>query len=245
MENNKDKMVLAGNRGGKMDMWKRWAAVFVTVVGLWMPMTTQAAEEIEAEPKEIATGEIKTDSSRADDWFSKQDNSSSEKGALAKALEKKRQQNDQNAGSQEKKKERYIYLFEENGFAYYLDSQNARWRDIPYSESEKILDVWIRLLKVAPDEEYSYPQKYYLEHYYLRPDKQQIQFLSELEVAGRPDNAIKERAYSVHNWENIVSGSLEDEIYHKVMAVMKKKNQFWPAHTSVRDVLEDIFRISL
>jgi hypothetical protein len=105
--------------------------------------------------------------------------------------------------------------------------------------------VWIRLLKVAPDEEYSYPQKYYLEHYYLRPDKQQIQFLSELEVAGRPDNAIKERAYSVHNWENIVSGSLEDEIYHKVMAVMKKKNQFWPAHTSVRDVLEDIFRISL
>ena len=226
-------------------MWQKWAAVGIAAVILCMPLpAAQAAEEIGAEPKEITTSEIKTDSSRADDWFSKQDNSSSEKGALAKALEKKRQQNGQNEGSEEKK-ERYIYLFEENGFAYYLDSQNARWRDIPYSESEKILDVWIRLLKVAPDEEYSYPQKYYLEHYYLRPDKQQIQFLSELEVAGRPDNAIKERAYSVHNWENIVSGSLEDEIYHKVMAVMKKKNQFWPAHTSVRDVLEDIFRISL
>ena len=228
-----------------MNMWQKWAAVGIAAVILCMPLpAAQAAEEIGAEPEEITTSEIRTDSSRADDWFSKQDNSSSEKGALAKALEKKRQQNGQNEGSEEKK-ERYIYLFEENGFAYYLDSQNARWRDIPYSESEKILDVWIRLLKVAPDEEYSYPQKYYLEHYYLRPDKQQIQFLSELEVAGRPDNAIKERAYSVHNWENIVSGSLEDEIYHKVMAVMKKKNQFWPAHTSVRDVLEDIFRISL
>ena len=55
----------------------------------------------------------------------------------------------------------------------------------------------------------------------------------------------------IKTYENIIKkkdmeiSSLEDEIYHKVMAVMKKKNQFWPAHTSVRDVLEDIFRISL
>ena len=107
------------------------------------------------------------------------------------------------------------------------------------------MDIWIKLIKVAPDEEYSYPQKYFLEHYYLRPDRKQIQFLSELEVTGRPDNAIKERPYSVHNWENIVSGSLEDEIYHSVLKVVKKNEQFWPKHKSVRDVLEDIFRISL
>lgn len=232
------------NRGELMNKWQKWAAAGVLAVIWCMPLWGQAAEEIGAESEEIpANTEIKTDTSRADDWFSKQD-SSEEKGALAKALEKKRQQNGQGAEGQSKK-ERYVFLLEDNGFAYYLDSQNARWRDIPYSESEKILDVWIRLVKVEPDEEYSYPQKYFLEHYYLRPKTQQIQFLSELEVAGRPDNAIKERPYSVHNWENIVSGSLEDEIYHSVMKVMKKKNQFWPAHTSVRDVLEDVFRISL
>lgn len=215
-----------------MDKWRYVAGMCIAAL-LWaVPIVSQAADE----PEEItSSNEVASDNGRADDWFTKPD----EAGRIMNqpASEAKKQKT--------KEKERYIYLFEENGFAYYLDSQNARWRDIPYSESEKILDVWIRLLKVAPDEEYSYPQKYYLEHYYLRPDKQQIQFLSELEVAGRPDNAIKERAYSVHNWENIVSGSLEDEIYHKVMAVMKKKNQFWPAHTSVRDVLEDIFRISL
>ena len=79
------------------------------------------------------------------------------------------------------------------------------------------------------------------EHFYYRS----IAFSSPTKFLRAFHRLIKERAYSVHNWENIVSGSLEDEIYHKVMAVMKKKNQFWPAHTSVRDVLEDIFRISL
>ena len=226
-------------------MWKSWAAVGVTVVSLWLPMTTQAAEEIGAEPEEITNSEIKSDTSRADDWFSKQDNSSSEKGALGRAMESKRQETGQGTDQQSDKKVRYIYLFEDNGFVYYLDNQNVKWKPIPYSETEEILDIWIKLIKVAPDEEYSYPQKYFLEHYYLRPDRKQIQFLSELEVTGRPDNAIKERPYSVHNWENIVSGSLEDEIYHSVLKVVKKNEQFWPKHKSVRDVLEDIFRISL
>ena len=245
MENNTGKILLSRNRGGNMDTWKRWAVVGMTAVGLWVPLTAQAVEEIGVEPKETTSSEIKTDTSRSDDWFSKQDNSSSEKGALGRAMERKRQETGQDTDQQSDKKVRYIYLFEDNGFVYYLDNQNVKWKPIPYSETEEILDIWIKLIKVAPDEEYSYPQKYFLEHYYLRPDRKQIQFLSELEVTGRPDNAIKERPYSVHNWENIVSGSLEDEIYHSVLKVVKKNEQFWPKHKSVRDVLEDIFRISL
>lgn len=236
MENNTGKMMCSWNRGVSMRKWQYWAVAGLMTFCLCLPWTAQAAEE---EPEEIPSREIRTDTSRADDWFSKQD-STSEKGALGRALDSKRQQNGENA-----KKERYVFLLEDNGFAYYMDTQNAKWKKIPYSESEDIVDVWIRLVKTEPDEEYSYPQKYFLEHYYLRPQKQQIQFLSELEVTGRPDNAVKERPYSVRNWENLVSGSLEDEIYHSVMKVMKKKNQFWPAHTSVRDVLEDVFRISL
>ena len=61
-------------------MWQKWAAVGIAAVILCMPLpAAQAAEEIGAEPEEITTSEIRTDSSRADDWFSKQDNSSLEK----------------------------------------------------------------------------------------------------------------------------------------------------------------------
>ena len=84
-------------------MWKSWAAVGVTVVSLWLPMTTQAAEEIGAEPEEITNSEIKSDTSRADDWFSKQDNSSSEKGALGRAMERKRQETGQDTDQQSDK----------------------------------------------------------------------------------------------------------------------------------------------
>lgn len=234
-------MMCSWNRGGSMKKWQCWAVAGLMTFCLCLPWTAQAAEEIGEEPEEITSGRIRTDNSRADDWFSKQD-SSSEKGALGRAMERKRQESGQ---SGDKKEQRYIFLMEDNGFAYYLDNQNVKWKDIPYSGTEEILDVWIKLVKVEPDEEYSYPQKYFLEHYYLRPQKQQIQFLSELEVTGRPDNAIKERPYNVRNWENIVSGSLEDEIYHNVLKVVKKKNRFWPKHKSFRDVLEDTLRISL
>ena len=136
-------------------MWKRVAVVGMAVIGLWMPMTVQAVEGISADTKETTSSEIKTDTSRADDWFSKQDNSSSEKGALGRAMERKRQETGQDTDQQSDKKVRYIYLFEDNGFVYYLDNQNVKWKPIPYSETEEILDIWIKLIKVAPDEEYS------------------------------------------------------------------------------------------
>lgn len=219
-----------------MKKWQGWVAAGIAALCLCMPISVQAEE-----PEEITSTEITTDTSHADDWFSKQEDSR-EKGPLSKAMEREQQANGQ---STDKKKVRYVYLFEDNGFAYFLDSQNAHWKNIPYSESEEILDVWIKLVKVDSDEEYSYPQKYFLEHYYLRPKTKQIQFLSELEVSGRPDNTAKERPYSVRNWENLVSGSLEDEIYTRVLQEVKKGDNLWPKHKSVRDVLEDLFRISL
>ena len=212
-------------------MWRHIICACV-VAFMLMVTTTQATEKNE----EMTGKEIKSE-----DVVSNQN--SSEKGPLGRALDKKRQENE----GQANKKERYIFLLEDSGFAYYLDSQNARWITIPYSKSEDILDVWIRLTKLDGDGEYSYPPKYYLEHYYLRPKTKQIQFLSELEVTGRPDNTVKERPYSVHNWENLVPGSLEDEIYHGVMKYMQRNDldNIWPRGKSFRDVLEDTLRISL
>lgn len=220
---------------------------------LYMPLSVEAAEEPEeilststssnADKSETVKENFKSDTSSADDWFKKQDDEN-EPGPLARLRQKKKEQEQKRM--QADKKDRYVLLMNDNGFAYYLDRQNAKWKKIPYSESEDILDVWIRLVKTDDSGEYSYPPKYYLEHYYLRPKKQQVQFLSELEVTGRPNNAIKERAYSVRNWENLVPGSLEDEIYHKVLKQMKQSSaKNWFKGKSLRDEIEDKLRISL
>lgn len=216
-----------------MERYRYFLIVFLLSAIFTCSYTAQAAENTEYVKRE----QKNTDAGNADDWFTKP----KESGRIINQTPKEKENTDN------KEKERYIFLLEDNGFAYFLDSQNARWITIPYSKSEDILDVWIRLTKLDEDGEYSYPPKYYLEHYYLRPKTKQIQFLSELEVTGRPDNTVKERPYSVHNWENLVPGSLEDEIYHGVMKYMQRNNldNIWPRGKSFRDVLEDTLRISL
>ena len=141
---------------------------------------------------------------------------------------------------------RYVKLMADDSFIYYMDKKSAKWILCPNSRDEYIVDVWIRLEPIADgaDTRYSYPAKYYLEHYYLRPDKEQIQFLCELEVTGRPDNNVNQRSYDENNWENLVPESIEDVIYQNVVKKMKKRNAgFW--NIPVGDIMEDWFRISI
>ena len=152
---------------------------------------------------------------------------------------------------------RYAYLLNDNGFDYYMDTKNVRWINMPYTSNERIVDVWIYIVPDSPQKsvqedgkgnyEYKSGSTYYLEHYYLRPKTKQIQFLSELEVTGRPDNAVKERPYNVQNWENLVPGSIEDDIYHQAMKNMPKNKL--GGHSfggkSLRDIIEDTVNISL
>lgn len=142
--------------------------------------------------------------------------------------------------------DRYFKLMADDSFVYYMDKKSAKWILCPNSRDEYIVDVWIRLEPIADgaDTRYSYPAKYYLEHYYLRPDKEQIQFLCELEVTGRPDNNVNQRSYDENNWENLVPESIEDVIYQNVVKKMKKRNAgFW--NIPVGDIMEDWFRISI
>lgn len=142
--------------------------------------------------------------------------------------------------------DRYFKLMADDSFVYYMDKKSAKWILCPNSRDEYIVDVWIRLEPIADgaDTKYSYPAKYYLEHYYLRPDKEQIQFLCELEVTGRPDNNVNQRSYDENNWENLVPESIEDVIYQNVVKKMKKRNaDFW--NIPVGDIMEDWFRISI
>lgn len=177
-----------------------------------------------------------SDMSSSDDWFYKPKDSQAA-NARKKATENKESDS----------KERFQELFTDGSYIYYMDTKNAHWVPMPHSGDEYIADVWVKLVQKEESADYSYPPKYFLEHYYIRPSKRQIQFLSELEVTGRPDNAIKERAYSVQNWENLVPGSLEDDIYHEVLKRMKKNNLGGNSSNgmSIRDKVEEYLRISL
>ena len=146
-------------------------------------------------------------------------------------------------------KGRFIYLFSDDGFNYYLDSFSS-CRTTPPSGSAKLLEVWIKLLPLglSPETEVVTGQTYFLQHYMLWPDREQIMFLSELEVEGRPDNNIKERPFDGRNWEKLVPGSLEDNIYRECMkyrSSLKKRGPKKKATSAIGDVLEDTFRISL
>jgi hypothetical protein len=76
-------------------------------------------------------------------------------------------------------------------------------------------------------------------------------FISELEVTGRPENAIKERPYDNANWEQLVPGSIEDDLFEAVVARMKNAPGersgilSGTSGMSLRDMVEEYARISL
>lgn len=160
------------------------------------------------------------------------------------------------AAEASEKQDRYKKLFQDSSFSYYMDMKNAKWVLFADGKREYIIDVWVKLVRNDQSSESAYQEKvyeesmgnYYLEHYYIRPASQQIQFLCELEVSGRPDNDIKQRPYSSANWEELVPGSVEDSIYHTVVPIMNKVSKTSGKNKLLSDIgdgIEDIFRISL
>ena len=174
-------------------------------------------------------------------------------------------------------KPRFVKLAVDDTYTYYLDKNAVKWEKMPYSSSEYIADVWIRMIEREPkqldddmanygadnfraqidlarEQGYQYPpedikvlrqQSYVLEHYYLRPKTRQVQFLCELEVFGRPQNTINERAYDYKNWENLVPGSVESTIYDAAIKVLGKSKASERGHMTFIDMLEEYGRISL
>ena len=186
--------------------------------------------------------------------------------AAARAAEKQELRGARAAAKQEKRAEkaqerrerdsRYKTLFTDNNFTYYLDSKNTRWIPRPYQRSEYMIDAWVRLVENTTGEQVAEDgkirsAKYFLEHYYISPAKREIMFISELEVTGRPENAVKERAYDPKNWEQLVPGSIEDELYEAITARMKSAPGRrggllgGTSGMSLRDVVEEYARISL
>ncbi|MGP1366221.1 MAG: hypothetical protein ACTTKW_02715 [Schwartzia sp. (in: firmicutes)] len=173
-----------------------------------------------------------------------------ERKAQEKREEKERKAREKREKKHKKREiKKYQIVYEDDSYVYYVDQENLRWRSIPYTE-ERMLDVWIRLIPVADAAEAEtreaagdlYTGHYYLEHYYMRRRQRQVQFLAELEVNGRPQNDVAAGKYSSAAWEDLVPGSLEDALYHRIMKkVTNPKDQ--ALSTSVSSILEDVFHI--
>lgn len=185
------------------------------------------------------------------------------KAALAAAKAEKRADTasakaDRRAAQKQRRSEknaRFKTLFVDNGFTYYLDTKGTRWVPRPYNTEEYMIDAWVRLVENttgAPVAENGKirPAKYFLEHYYISEKRQEIMFLSELEVSGRPDNAVKERPYDPRHWEKLVPGSIEDALYEAITEEMPsppgQRGGIFSGTSgmSLRDMIEEYGRIS-
>lgn len=227
-----------------------FVAIFLVLSLFFGTAQAELKNDSPQEIEEISDTEIENDNSNADEWFfnssdrstgnySKEDNESSD--------------GEKHGGKKEK--DRFEWIFTDGPYQYFMDRQNAKWVRLPYSASEYMIDVWICLISMNDDtivEEYdsdgnltSRYRKYFLEHYYIRPQTKQIQFLCELEVAKRPQNTISERTYSVRNWENLIPGSIEDEIYHAVVKRMGTSKSSSRGHMGFFDMLDEYGRIGL
>lgn len=230
------------------DAMKRWKGLALGTLALLLmsAQPTQAAEE-------AASAAVHTEAANGDTALTNKDAQKAERTA-AKAEKRAAKK----AAKEQQKRERaarYKTLFTDNNFTYYLDSKNTRWIPRPYQRSEYMIDAWVRLVENTTGEQVTEdgkirPAKYFLEHYYISPAKREIMFISELEVTGRPENAVKERAYDPKNWEQLVPGSIEDEIYEAVTARMKSAPGqrggllSGTSGMSLRDMVEEYARIS-
>ena len=149
--------------------------------------------------------------------------------------------------SKEEELPRFIEIHRDESFIYFMDRKTAHYSRVPHTIKEDMINVWIKLEPLEYLEgDYTYPAKYYLEHYLIRPKRQQIQFLCEMEVAGRPSNDVVDKPYDPRRWESLIPGSIEDIIYH---AVMKHKEDVYDESsangTAVRDFIENTINVSL
>ena len=164
-----------------------------------------------------------------------------------RAIEESQREAEENRKAAEDGRMRFLPIIRDENFAYYLDMESVRWIRVPYAASEYMIDAWIRLVdkkdawNFAPAATRN-PEKYYMEHYYIRPKKRQIQFLCELEVMGKPQNTISEREYSAKNWENLIPGSIESDIYY---AVLKETQDHSDGNMTFADMLDEYLRIGL
>ena len=165
---------------------------------------------------------------------------------------------------------RFFKLTMDSNYIYYLDKDTVRWLRMPYSTTEMMADVWVRMIPrddtdllmpsqvddiiLAKEEGKQFQpedvevlchKQYHLEHYYLRPKTRQIQYLVELsDIEGNPQNTVNQRTYSYSNWEDLIPNSIEYRIYNGVIKIIGKGRSLDDPVTFA-DMVEEYARISI
>ena len=166
--------------------------------------------------------------------------------------------------------ENYIYYLDKQSVSWkrvpYMNSEymadvwirmierNPNTDDMPEDLANYVNDTNTDEIVLAREKGYQYMaedikvlrhKKYFLEHYYLRPQKEQIQFLSELEVVGHPQNTAAQRKYDPNNWEELIPGSMESILYYSIIQVIGKSKASEKGHMTFFDMVEEYARISI
>ena len=166
--------------------------------------------------------------------------------------------------------EDYIYYLDKQSVSWkkipYMNSEymadvwvrmierNPNTDDLPEDLANYVNDVNTDEISLARAKGYQYMpedikvlrnKKYFLEHYYLRPKTEQIQFLCELEVVGHPQNTATQRKYDYQNWEELIPGSMESILYYSIIQVIGKSKASERGHMTFFDMVEEYARISV
>ncbi|ORU01148.1 hypothetical protein D081_0596 [Anaerovibrio sp. JC8] len=143
---------------------------------------------------------------------------------------------------------RFIKFAEDDSYVYYLDKKDSGWVRRPYTMDKYVLEAWVKMVpyEYGNYEMYS-PEaddsRYFLEHYLVDPQNKKIQFLCEIEVeGGRPQNNIKQRKYEHNHWESLIPESVEDTVYHAVVAKYGKTNEdnTWK---TIDEIIDGLFTV--
>ena len=122
------------------------------------------AEEVEYKPYIVDDNSIYNDTvSDKNDYTTKfnhsADNNSvyssnNENSSYFKSLIKSSSVNNEEKETEKKKmkkqKARFVKLLSDDSYDYYLDRNAVRWLNMPYSTSEYMADVWIRMIEKSP-----------------------------------------------------------------------------------------------
>ena len=227
---------------------KKWVVVFAAALAFFQPAQLMTASGSSDYGKGDGTCKCdRTLDQVLEEWETRRKSRASEARSYEyKEVSTASDNEDAEADTQEELP-RFIEIFRDESFIYFMDRKTARIRNIPHMAKEKMIDVWIKLEPLEfLENDYTFPSKYYLEHYLLRPKKQQYQFLAEMEVRGRPTGGTPNRTYDGRLWENLIPGSIEDTVFHAVLQYESEIYDETTANgTGLRDFIENTINVSL
>ncbi|MBP2630827.1 MAG: hypothetical protein H6Q70_1455 [Firmicutes bacterium] len=116
--------------------------------------------------------------------------------------------------------ERYVLIYKDDEYNYYLDQVTAKKMNHPYLK-EEILDVWLKV-ENTPKNGYADPVIYTMKHYYVRLKEKQMQMINSVEFNGENPTYSPDETYREKNWKTLVPSSAEESCYLKIVELVNK-----------------------